>query len=329
VEQSRPGIRPAVTERIAGAPISWGVCEVPGWGLQLSVDRVLREMSDLGLRATELGAIGWLPTDAEELRKTLDAHGLSVVGAFVPLVCHDPARRQDTLDNAEEMASLLASVGAESFVTAVVTDPNDWRHEQLTSEQWEHVFAVLDDVEGITTAHDVRQVLHPHANTLVETADEIDRLLDESSVPICLDTGHVTIGGADALELAEQAASRVGLVHLKDVRTAVAARFNAGELSLMAAVQAGLFAPLGDGDVPIAEVITTLEDNGYGGRYVLEQDVAITDREPPAGDGPVRDVAKSVAYLRAVEASLGATAGAETGSAGAGTSPTTTPRGGS
>jgi inosose dehydratase len=97
----------------------------------------------------------------------------------------------------------------------------------------------------------------------------------------------------------------------------------------MAAVQAGLFAPLGDGDVPIAEVVTTLEDNGYGGRYVLEQDVAITDREPPAGDGPVRDVAKSVAYLRAVEASLGAPAGAEPGSAGAGTSTTTTLRGGS
>jgi inosose dehydratase len=329
VEQSRPGSRPAVTERIAAAPISWGVCEVPGWGLQLSVDRVLREMSELGLRATELGAIGWLPTDADELRTTLDAHGLRVVGAFVPLVCHDPDRRQEALDGAEEMATLLQAVDAETFVTAVVADPNDWRHEELTPEQWEHMFAVLYDIEAITSAHDLQQVVHPHANTLVETADEIDRLLEGSTVPICLDTGHVTIGGADALELAERASGRVGLVHLKDVRTAVADRFNAGELSLMAAVQAGLFAPLGDGDVPIAEVVTTLEDNGYGGRYVLEQDVAITDREPPVGDGPVRDVAKSVAYLRAVEASLGATAGAETGSAGAGTSPTTTLRGGS
>ena len=66
----------------------------------------------------------------------------------------------------------------------------------------------------------------------------------------------------------------------------------------MDAVQAGLFAPLGDGDVPIADVVTALERNGYQGRYVLEQDVAITDGEPPVGEGPVRDVAKSVAYLR-------------------------------
>jgi inosose dehydratase len=188
---------------------------------------------------------------------------------------------------------------------------------------------MLDEIEAITAEHGVRQVLHPHANTLVETKDELERVLAASGVAICLDTGHVTLGGADPLDLAERYGGRVGLVHLKDVRAPVAARFAARELSLMAAVQEGLFASLGEGDVPIAETITSLERQGYDGLYVLEQDVAITDREPPAGDGPVRDVAKSVAYLRAVEASLGATAGAETGSAGAGTSPTTTPRGGS
>ena len=40
--------------KIAGAPISWGVCEVPGWGYQLSSDRVLTEMREAGLTATEL-----------------------------------------------------------------------------------------------------------------------------------------------------------------------------------------------------------------------------------------------------------------------------------
>ena len=102
----RPG-RPALTDRIAGAPISWGVCEVPGWGLQLPVDRVLREMRELGLRATELGAIGWLPTEPDALRAMLDAHELRVVGAFVPLVCHEAERRQETLADAQAMAELL------------------------------------------------------------------------------------------------------------------------------------------------------------------------------------------------------------------------------
>jgi len=57
----------SLDNRIAGAPISWGVCEVPGWGYQLPADKVLSEMSSLGLAATELGPDGFLPTDTDQL----------------------------------------------------------------------------------------------------------------------------------------------------------------------------------------------------------------------------------------------------------------------
>ncbi len=310
-------------ERVAGAPISWGICEVPGWGAQLPVDRVLGEMHDLGLTSTELGAIGWLPTDPAGLRAVLETNELRVVGAFVPLACHDFDRRAETLVAAEEMAGLLEAIGATNFVTAAVSDPEDWARPVLSEEEWDHLIFILGEIEDITAAHGLRQVLHPHVNTLVETADELDRVLEGSDVAICLDTGHVTIGGADPLDLAERFASRVGLVHLKDVRTPLAARLNAGDLTLMAAVQAGLFAPLGDGDVAIAETITSLERQGYDGLYVLEQDVAITDGAPPPGEGPVRDVAKSVAFLRSLDASLSATVRSGESTAAAGSTTTT------
>jgi inosose dehydratase len=309
--------------RVAGAPISWGICEVPGWGMQLPVERVLSEMHDLGLTTTELGAIGWLPTDPDALKPVLDAHALRVSGAFVPLACHDPARKAEAIASAEQMAALLSDIGADTFVTAVVSDPADWARPAVSDAGWAHLFAMLDEIETITADHGVRQVLHPHVNTLVETADEVDRLLESSPVAICLDTGHLTIGGADPVEIAEQHAERVGLVHLKDVRTAIADRLNAGDIELMAAVQAGLFASLGEGDVPIAETITSLERQGYTGLYVLEQDVAITAGEPPVGEGPVRDVAKSVAFLRSLDASLSATVRSGNHAPGAGSTPTT------
>jgi inosose dehydratase len=301
------GARRGILERVVGAPISWGICEVPGWGLQLPVERVLREMRDLGFTSTELGAIGWLPTDAQELADVLGAYGLRVVAAFVPLVCHDPARRDTALAGAQEMAALLQTIDADFFVTAVVSDPDDWQRPPLDHDNWEHLVGMLAEIESITAAHGLRHVLHPHVGTLVETAGELERVLNASPVPICLDTGHVTIGGADPLDLARRHAARVGLVHLKDVRTGVVDRFLAGEMGWMAAVQAGIFAPLGEGDVVIADAITELERRGYDGPYVLEQDVAITDGEPPAGEGPARDVAKSVAYLRSVDDSLSAT----------------------
>ncbi len=303
-------------DRVAGAPISWGVCEVPGWGLQLPVERVLDEMRQTGLDATELGAIGWLPTEPGALLATLDAHDLRPVGAFVPIVAHDPDRRAESMATAEEMAGLLEAVGARHFVTALVNDPDDWSRPELTDAQWEHMVDVVDEIDAVTEAHGLQQVVHPHVATLVETADELERFLAASDVPFCLDTGHVTIGGADALDLATRHADRVALVHLKDVRTDVADRLCRGELGLMEAVQAGVFAPLGDGDVPVADVIIALERQGYDGLYVLEQDVAITGAEPPAGDGPVRDVAKSVAYLRSMEPALRALGGQSAASAG-------------
>ena len=58
---------PAAEAAIAGAPISWGVCEVPGWGYQLPPDRVLTEMREIGLAATELGPEGFLPTAPEAM----------------------------------------------------------------------------------------------------------------------------------------------------------------------------------------------------------------------------------------------------------------------
>src|SRR6478735_743986 len=82
-----PATTPAVN-RIAGAPISWGVCEVPNWGYQLTPDRVLAEMQDVGLSATELGPDGFLPADPGQMAKVLDAHQLTAVGGFSPLLMH-------------------------------------------------------------------------------------------------------------------------------------------------------------------------------------------------------------------------------------------------
>jgi inosose dehydratase len=44
-------------------------------------------------------------------------------------------------------------------------------------------------------------------------------------------------------------------------------------------------------------VIRALDEAGYDGWLVLEQDTAITGEEPPVGTGPVVDVKASVDYL--------------------------------
>ena len=282
--------------RLAAAPISWGVCEVPGWGRMLPPDRVLGEMADLGILATELGPIGWLGDEPAVVRAHLERHGLRLVGGFVPLVLHEPAIGA-TRAEADRVARLLAEAGADVFVAAVVTDAAWSPPVALDDEQWDRLVTHLAEVEELVAGHGLQLALHPHVGTLIERADAVERLLASSDVGWCLDTGHLLIGEVDPAGFARRHGDRVVHVHLKDVDDRVAARLRSGELSLMQATQAGMFRPLGHGDAGIQDVIRLLDESGYERWLVLEQDTAITGQEPPVGRGPVLDVQTSIDYL--------------------------------
>ena len=267
----------ALLERVATAPISWGVCEMPGWGYQLPVERVLAEMAAAGFTHTELGALGYLPTEPQRLSTTLDSHGLRLLGGFVPLVLHDPGRAAETRAAANRWADLIARAGGRFFVTCAVSRPDCWRRGPLTGPQWASLCGALDGIDALVGAHGLAHVFHPHYGSLVETDAELSRVLEGSNVSLVLDTAHIAIGGTDVVELLDRGAHRVGLVHLKDLDPALEARLTAGELSLMEAVQRGLFPPLGRGRVAIAEIVARLEDSGRDLWYVLEQDAAIAE----------------------------------------------------
>lgn len=299
-------------DRIAAGPISWGVCEVPNWGIQLPAEQVLPEMRSLGIVGTEAGPDGYLGDDAERVRELLDRSGLAFVGGFLPVVLHDPARLDATLAKVRRTAAFFAELGGHVLCSAAIVD-DEWSPPiELSPSQWDHLLAALPLVDAVAAEHGVVHALHPHWGTLVERAGAVDRVLDGSDVGICLDTGHLALGGADALRIAHAHPRRVVHVHLKDVSDAVAQRLRAGELDLVGAVQAGLFRPLGEGDAGVGEVVAALEESGYASWYVLEQDTALTDAVPSPGHGPVDDVRRSVEFLAALlQATVGVVATTE------------------
>ena len=131
---------------------------------------------------------------------------------------------------------------------------------------------------------------------MIERGPEVQRVLEGSAISLCLDTGHLLIGGTDPAELARQAPDRIAHVHLKDVNGQIAAQVRSGRLTYTEAVRRGMYWPLGSGDVDVAAIVGHLRSHDYGGWYVLEQDTILTAE--PRGEGPVTDVRQSADYLR-------------------------------
>ncbi|MCW2756649.1 MAG: inosose dehydratase [Nocardioidaceae bacterium] len=285
--------------RVAGAPISWGVSEVPDWGFQLDAVSVLTEMRDLGLAATEFGPEGFLEKEPQAKADQLAGYGLQAVGGFLPVLLHDA--EHDPLPEVDAFVDGCLACGAGVVVLAAFTGVDGYDERPVLGEAgWSTMLANLDRISVHARSRGVVACLHPHVGTMVETGAETERVLAGSSVGLCVDTGHLLVGGADPVALTAAHPDRVVHVHLKDVDAGMAQQVIDKEIGFGEAVGAGMFRPLGQGDVDVAAMVRTLESAGYQGWYVLEQDLRLAG--VPTPPGPVADVRASLDYLLEVGA---------------------------
>ena len=270
---------------------------MPGWGYQMGAERVLGEAASLGLSAMEAGPEGFLPRDPADATRVLGEHDLDLVGGFVPVVLHRAERREGELAAVERQAKFFAAARGEVLIVAVSTGREGYEEaEELDEGSWEELFEGLASVDEIGDRHGLTVAVHPHFGTVIERRHHVERFLEGCEMALCLDTGHLMLGGDDPVRVAEVAADRVGIVHLKDVDRRLAQWVAAGELGYEKAVRQGVFKPLGDGDVDVERVIELIEGSGYGGWYVLEQDIMLDD-EPEVGEGPMENVRRSLAFV--------------------------------
>ncbi|MEV6275723.1 TIM barrel protein [Nocardia sp. NPDC051832] len=287
--------------RIAGAPISWGVCEVPGWGHVLDTRTVLAEMSALGITATELGPPGYLPTDPGALRALLDEYGMHAIGGFLAVPLH--YQPDLALAAVRRNAALFAATGAEVLILAAATGLEGYDgRTPLTGREWQTLIDTTTRARDIAAEHGLRAVLHPHVGTQIETQAEVERFLADSDLDLCLDTGHLLIGGTSPVRLARRHPGRIGHIHLKDVRSDLADEIRGGKLEYSQAVRQGLYVPLGEGDVDIAALVGGMHESGYRGWYVIEQDTALAPTG--AASRPRRDTEQSLRYLAGISTAL-------------------------
>ena len=260
-------------------------------------------MSEVGLGATEFGPDGFLPEDPAEKAKLLKEYNMVAVGGFYPVLLHD--ENYDPIPKITEDLVGWEAAGAGVLVLAASTgvEGYDAARPVLTDAQWETMFSNLKRISELAATKNVKAVIHPHVGTMVETKQDIEKVLEGTTINFCLDTGHMIIGGTDPVEFAKNHADRIGHSHLKDVDMSVAKKVRDSGMSYYDAVVAGMYKPLGQGDVDIASIVKSLVASGYDGWFALEQDNVVTE-EPGLGQGPIADAKASVDFLRKVIAEI-------------------------
>jgi inosose dehydratase len=254
-------------------------------------------MREIGLVATELGPEGFLPSQPDAMAEVLSQYDLQAVGGFTPLLLHVPGH--DPVPDVERILEGYEATGAGVLVLSADSGGQGYdTRPELDDQGWETLLTNLDRVSRTAAQHGVQAVLHPHVGTMIENGQEVQRVLDGASILLCLDTGHLLIGGTDPAELARRAPDRIAHLHLKDVDSTMAAKVRSGRLSYSEAVAQGMYRPLGSGDVDVPAIVGYLRARGYDGWYTLEQDTILT--EEPKDEGPAKDVRASAEYLRTV-----------------------------
>lgn len=290
--------------KIAGAPISWGVCEAENWGYQMAADRVFAEMASLGLTGTEFGPAGFLPEEPAARAEKLKNLGMQAIGGFFPVVLHDP--EYDPLPKVVSELDAYQASGADVLVIAAEQLGGSYDHKrpEISESAWQVLLLNLNRIDEYSKSRNVLATVHPHVGTMLETEADIQRVLSGSQIGFTLDTGHMFIGGTDPVNFSHAYANRVKHTHLKDVRLELAQKVMSGELTYYQAVVQGMYTPLGEGDVDIQSIVKNLLDVGYAGWFCLEQDNVVRS-EPSLGEGPVEEARRSVEYIRKILAELG------------------------
>jgi inosose dehydratase len=246
---------------------------------------MLDEMVECGYTGTELGPYGYFPTEAETLAPVLRARSLEMLSSFVPVSLADPSAVAETTERIRDVGSLLAALGAPCIVLADAQSkerekiagrvPGDGS-ASLTAEQWSNVARIAREAERIAGEFGLDLVFHPHVATFVETPKETERFFDAvsaSRIGLCLDTGHCHYGGGDPVAIANRYKNLLRYVHIKDIDAAVLEESNRKKLNFDQAVEAGVFSQIGEGCIDFPAFFRTLQENGYSGWCVVEQDI--------------------------------------------------------
>ena len=287
------------TIKLAIAPIGWTNDDLPELGGNIPFEQCVSEMALAGFQGSEVG--NKYPKDPEVLNKALKLRGLTICNAwFSSFLTTKPLKEVEKEFIAHR--DFLYAVGAR--VIGASEQGNSIQGKPLpifdakpvfTKDQWKMVADGLNRLGQLAKEKGMQLTYHHHMGTGVQTAEEIDMLMEMTEPGLCdllYDTGHLVFAGEDHLAVLKKWAPRIKHVHLKDVRPAVVEQARKEKWSFLQAVKAGAFTVPGDGAIDFVPVFDELKKANYSGWWVVEAE------QDPAKANPLEYALKARSYIR-------------------------------
>jgi inosose dehydratase len=263
--------------RIGINPLTWTNDDLPELGEKNSLETCLKEAKQAGYEGVELGRK--FPRDAAVLGPILKHHKLDLVSGWYSARLLERSV-EDEIKALQAHATLLRSLGAKVMVFCEVSRcvhgdrkvPLSKR-PKLAEKEWNQFCERLDRIADHLQEQGLKMAYHHHMGTLIQSEDEVDRMMDGTSkVGLLLDSGHLTFAGGDPLRALERHAQRIVHVHCKDIRRDKLAHARELDMSFLDSVLGDVFAVPGDGSIDFAPMLEGLAKTGYRGWLVVEAD---------------------------------------------------------
>jgi inosose dehydratase len=286
--------------KLAIAPIAWTNDDLPDLGGENTFEQCVSEMALAGFTGSEVG--NKYPKDPKVLKPMLDLRGLQICNqwfsAYLTTQSYGEVEKAfvSQLDFLEAMGAHVIGPAEQGNTIQGKQDVPIFEGKPTFSvEEWKRLAEGLNKLGKIAKDRGFKLCYHHHMGTGCQTVAETERLLDATNpdyVYLLYDSGHFAFSGEDPVKALERFVSRVGHVHLKDVRKDMLEKVHKEHLSFLGAVRAGAFTVPGDGMIDFPSIFKILEAHDYKGWMVVEAE------QDPAKANPLEYAMKARKYIR-------------------------------
>ncbi len=281
------------------APIAWTNDDMPDLGAENTFEQCVSEMALAGFVGCEVG--NKYPKDVDALKKALEMRGLSIANqwfsSFVLTKSMEEVEKEFVAQCKFLKAMGAKVIGASEQSHSIQGQMNTpvFDNKYVMSEsEWEKFAKGMNRLGEIAGSMGINLVYHHHMGTVVQTAEEIDRMMemtDSDKFSLLFDSGHLAYCGQDYLAVLKKYADRVKHVHLKDIRPQVVDKVKSQKLSFLQGVREGAFTVPGDGCIDFAPIFEILDKSGYEGWMIVEAE------QDPAKANPLEYAIKARKYI--------------------------------